>query len=399
MKNILMIINEEFPPGERAEKEAVSLINEGYNLFVLCINFAKRPQTEVYKGIKIYRINFNKYFRNKLYALYLILPFYKWIWQHYIEKVIKSENIDILHVHDLPLTDVGIKLKEKYNLKIVSDQHEYYSNWIVHTAHYNTFIGKIVKKISNWQEYEQKHLKKTDLVLTVEEPLRKLYINEVGIQKEKIICVKNTASKKVFDQNNIDFEIADKYKKHFIVFYVGGMTVLKGVDIAVRSLPYIVDEIPEIKLVLVGKMAKNSNPIKLAEDLKVINYVDFIGWVDHTKIPSYINASDICFHIPPAINKEVNSTIQTKIYKYIAMNKPIIVGESKFLKEYIENNNIGISIKDQDHLDFAKKVIYLYQNKNLIKEFSNNCQNLHNQIFWEDTVKDLISYYKNKLYV
>ena len=35
MKNILMIINEEFPPGERAEKEAISLINEGYNLFVL----------------------------------------------------------------------------------------------------------------------------------------------------------------------------------------------------------------------------------------------------------------------------------------------------------------------------------------------------------------------------
>lgn len=78
--------------------------------------------------------------------------------------------IDVIHIHDLPLTNIGVKMKRKYEIKLVCDQHEYYSNLIVQTTHLN----------------------KADLVITVEEPLQKEYINKVRVKKEHIITLPNT---------------------------------------------------------------------------------------------------------------------------------------------------------------------------------------------------------------
>jgi glycosyltransferase involved in cell wall biosynthesis len=395
---ILMILDGEFPPDDRVEKEAATLISEGFEVLILCLSYGAQPLEEIYNKIQVRRLKINKTFRNKLLGTYLITPFYRWIWKAFIIKILREFRAGIIHVHDLPLSDVANRIARRKKLKVVCDQHEFYSNWIVNTAHYNTFAGRLVKFFSNWKKYEKKNLADADLVITVEEPLKKIYISETGIPAGKIVVLPNTPTIKTFSPDGIDRSVIDRYKDNFMVFYAGHIDILRGINTIIESLPLLRDRVPGIKFVFAGSFTgKYYNPLKYIEELGVSDLAEYTGWVPLKEIPSYIAASKVCVHVPPSISLEVNSSVATKIYQYIIMGKPVIVGQARMMRELIEINNIGLSIKESDPADLADKIEYLYKNPSRLAEFADNATRVAVNFTWEETSKPLIEQYKKLL--
>jgi glycosyltransferase involved in cell wall biosynthesis len=395
-KRIGMILERDFPPDDRPEKEALSLIQAGYEVHLLCFTWQDRPLNEDYKDIKITRFKINRNVYKKLSAVYLVLPFYKMIWRRHIYKFIKDNKINIIHIHDLPMTDIALEMAEKYNCKVVCDQHEYWSNWIVNTAHYNNGIGKIVNKLSNWKRYEKKYLSKADLVVTVTDPLRKLYISDTGIPPEKIITIPNTPNRNIFKKENVKKEIIEKYKDNFILLYVGAIDVLRGLNVVINSLTKLEEVIPNIKFLLAGRISKNFNILEMAKKKKVSHLVEFVGWLEVEYIPSYIEAADICLFTPYYKHSEINNTIATKIYQYLAMYKPIITSYAKMMEDFVVNNGLGYAINPDDDGEFIEKVMELYSNyERKSAEIKKNSIKLINSqpIFWDQTIQPLIREY------
>jgi glycosyltransferase involved in cell wall biosynthesis len=393
--NVLMILDGEFPPDERVEKEAVSLIKAGNRVSLLCLNYGDHKDPEEYNGISINRIKIKKSLRNKLQATYLIFPFYRLLWRRAIKKFLIKNQCDVLHIHDLPLSDLAIDLKKSFNIKVVCDQHEYYSNWIVNTAHYNTTTGKIVRYLSNWEKYEKRNLAKADMVITVEEPLKKIYISDVNIRPEKIIVLPNTPSSALFNLTNIDQGIIDKYRNNFVIFYAGNIDILRGINTVIEALPLLKESIPNLKFVLAGRFnSKYYDPLKYSDKLGVSDLIEFTGWVPLALLPSYVAASDICVHVPPAISLEVNNTIASKIYQYILMKKPVIVGKARMMKEFVEENRIGLSIKDSDPNDLAEKIKLIFSSQELMNEFATNAGRIAPKYSWEETSRLFIEIYQ-----
>jgi glycosyltransferase involved in cell wall biosynthesis len=394
--NILMILDGEFPPDDRVEKEALSLIGDGNRVSLMCLNYGSQKEIEVYKGISIIRLRINKTLRNKIMATYLVLPFYRYFWRKSILNFIRNNKTDVIHIHDLPLSDIGIELKKTHGFHIVCDQHEYYSNWIVNTAHYNTAIGKIVKHLSNWKAYEMKNLPLADLVITVEEPLRSIYLSETLIKPEKIIVLPNTPLASLFNASMKDENIIKKYSKNFVIFYAGHLDILRGINTIIESLPLLRNHIPDIKFVFAGDFtAKYYNPLKTIEKLGVEDLTEYLGFIPIKELPSYIAASRVCVFIPPAISREINNTIATKIYQYLLMNKPIIVGQAGMMKDFVEKHRIGLSIKESDPQDFAEKIRLLHSNPSLIAEFEENTKKIAMNYSWEETSKVFLKSYQS----
>jgi glycosyltransferase involved in cell wall biosynthesis len=396
--NILMILDGEFPPDERVEKEAISLTKEGNSVSILCLNYGKHTDEENYKGIRIKRLRIDKTFRNKIMATYLVVPFYRMFWKKAIKKFLSENRTDVIHVHDLPLSDIAIGLRKKHNIRVVCDQHEFYSNWIVRTAHYNTFTGKIVKALSRWDVYERKNLSEADLVVTVEQPLKEIYISKVGLEENKIVVLPNTPNASLFDPSKKDDQIMEKYKDSFVIFYAGTMDNLRGIDTIIEALPLLREHIPGLKFIFAGRFrGKYYNPIELIEKLGVTDMTDYLGWIPLEKLPYYVAASHICLHVPPATSMEVNNSIATKIYQYVLMNKPIIVGQARMMREFVEDNRVGLSIKESDPADLAEKIRMLYTSSSLRTEFIENAKKIAPKYSWEETSKPFIESYKKLL--
>ncbi len=392
---ILMTLEGEFPPDTRVEKEALSLISEGHQVYIACYTIDKsKPLKEEFRGITIYRKRLNR-FLLKLSAASLIIPTYFKFWKRFIKELYRELSFDVIHVHDLPLTKVALYFKRKHNIKLVCDQHEFYSDWIVHAAHLNVGTGKIIKFLSNWKNYETKYLPKADLIITIEPPLKDIYASHYHIDRSKIITLPNTPERSVFNKDNIDHSIKEKYKNDFVLLYIGGINILRGFGTILKALPAISESIPHIKFVFAGKMYKNCNPLEDAKKLGVDKYVEYAGFLDYRLMPSYISASDICVHVPPVIRQENNTTIASKVYQYAALEKPIIAGQGRLLKSFVESNKIGFSIKEQDHADLANKVVKIYKNPEILKEIKENYKELSGKFFWENTVETLLTAYKN----
>lgn len=385
-----MVLTGTFPTDSRVEKEAISLSENGHDVHIICYSAENTLSTEKTDYCTIHRVQFSSFFRNKLSALALLLPFFFLRWKNQIKKLYKTYSFDAVHIHDLPLSKVGYYFKKKYNCKLICDQHEFYSNWIKETAHMNTPLGKIISKLSNWEKYEEKYLNRADLVITVAKPLEENYLKKYGLAKNKIITVPNTPAQKIYNKQNVKKSIVDKYRANFILFYAGGIDILRGIDTAIIALKSIKDKIPQVKLVLGGRISKSYDPFKTAAENNVAGYLEFIGWIDEQELPSYISASDICFFTPPATRDEINKTIATKIYQYAIMDKPIIVSDAKMMKEYVEQNKLGISIETNNSKQFADAVVNIYNNPaNYLSNFKGkNC-------YWEETVKPLVKHYSN----
>jgi glycosyltransferase involved in cell wall biosynthesis len=281
---------------------------------------------------------------------------------------------------------------------VVCDQHEYWSNWIGKTAHYNTFSGKIVKKLSNWDQYEKENLQKADLVITVAEKLRLKYINNVKIDPSKIVTVPNTPSKRVFNEKNVNKKIVEQYKERFVLIYVGVMSILRGVDILINALPELEKQISNIHFLMVGRFSLNCNPLEMAHQLGVGHLVEYVGWVQPHELPSYIAASKICIHLPNAkAADESNNTIATKVFQYAAMGKPIIISESKMMKDFVIKNNLGLSIKNGDVSDLIEKVQEIHNNYEYFQKKVKTASNIVTQtsFFWESTIENMLKAYQN----
>lgn len=388
-----MVLEGEFPPDERVEKEALSLISVGNEVHIACYSKVKEfNKLETYENIFIHR-KYLPVIIYKLSAAILILPFYFLYWIAYLKRLNRTYNFDVIHIHDLPLAKLGYYFKKYQNLRFVADQHEYYSDWIIHTAHYNTFLGKIIKSLSPWSSYEKKYLNKADIVITVEKPLMKTYIEKHRISHEKIICLPNTPLKDNFNKENISTDIIEKYKNSYVIIYVGGIDILRGIDLAISALPELKKKIPNVKLLLIGPCYGGYDPMSTARKFDVEEYVEIAGWKSINLVPSYIAASDIGIFTPPVNRDEINKTIATKIYQYIAMGKPIIVSSAELMKNFVESNQVGFALKNNNSKIFFDKVIQIYTNQELARQMGEKGKTLSEFYFWETTSRTLIEGY------
>ena len=384
-----MVLEKAFPQDERVEKEIGSLLGAGHDVRIATYSFKERDFEDSSLGYTIYRKKIS-HLKYKLGAAILVFPFYFNFWRKYVWRIYKEWEFEAIHIHDLPLARLGVEMKRKNGVRFIADQHELYSSWIIKTAHYNTLTGKLVGVMSNWKQYERKCLLEADLVCTVEEPLRSIYIERYGIGSGKVIVIPNTPLRSMY-QIKSKHVPDDKYR----LFYCGGMDILRGLDMVIRALPLLREEIPQLRLVLVGRKNKHFDPQQFADSLGVGNLLEFRGWVDYGELPHEIDRSDVCFFTPPADREEIHNTIATKIYQYMARGKPVIVGTARYMKEFVEQLEIGLVIDEQKPDSFANAIIKLYRDPDLALKLAENAAKAIRQFYWEETIKDLLNYYKS----
>jgi len=394
MKKILMVLEAEFPSDERVEKEIESLKEAGFEVNIAVYTFIDRPLIEKYNNYKIYRKRISMLLY-KSSAASLVIPCYFRFWYRFLNKVLKKEKYDFIHIHDLPLSKPAYKLALKYNLKLICDQHEFYSNWIVRTRHYNTISGKIIRRLSNWEQYENKYLNKADLVITVAESLRDLYIKKINIIPDKIVTLPNTPSIAIFNPANVDENIISTYRNRFVLFYAGGLDYLRGIDFILEGLSVLKSEIRNILFLVAGKENRSFSMEDLISRHGVEENVSFIGWVPLKELPSYVAASNICFFVPKADNLEINNTIATKIYQYAAMGKPVIVSEARLMKEFVEKNQIGYSVPFGNVQELCSVVRTIYGNPGISESIRQKGFNVVKLNSWELSSLPFIKKYKN----
>lgn len=390
-----MVLDNRFPPDERVEKEALSLITAGFEVFLLCFNFGTSAAEENYKGIQIRRVFMPRWLYRKLSALILTLPFYKWFWKKRIANFVREEKIDCLHIHDLPIFGTAIELKKMFSIHTILDMHEDWADWIVNTRHYRTYLGKIVGKLSKWEKYQRRCLALADIIFVVSEKIRSKYISKYTLNESQVINLPNTPDLSKFELEKIDHSIQPLFENRFTLIYVGVIDYLRGLQTIIPHIQKLTEKIPNIQLIIVGS-GNYSNILKQkVQKLNLQNRVIFTGWVSSRMVSSYLYFSNVGLY-PQLKYTGIDDTIPTKLYEYCLMGIPVITSNHQMAVEFLTKYKCGFGIDFQKDIEkFYGLIIDLNDNPVMAKKRGENGRKaILSEYNWDKTSRALLDTYR-----
>jgi glycosyltransferase involved in cell wall biosynthesis len=339
--NICMVLADvDFPPDIRVEKEARSLISAGHRVLVICAWKEERPARSEQNGVVIRRIAPLPFFFRKINSLVYLLFLQDLQWRRAIRKIVRTEAIDVVHVHDLPKVGTALRAARGERVRIIADLHENYPALVkLASIHRRPAFSERLLGASRWRRLETRWAKRCDHIIVVAEEAKERLAKE-GIPPGKITIVENTVDVRHFLSIPLKREIMEPFRDSFVVSYVGGFSYHRGLDTAVRAMPMILGHIPNAKLLLVGDGEAMPKLRSLVQLLGLGNRVVFTGWQDRKNVPSYIAASDVCL-VPHLSTEHTEATVPHKLYDYMVMGKPVVVSSCRPLQRIVEGAACG----------------------------------------------------------
>ena len=367
-----MILDSTYPDDARVTNECTELLKNKHEIHLFCLCF-KKPfvKNEVINQINVHRYHCSK-LTYKLSALANDIGLYGFILKNKIRDFVENSDVEVLHVHDIQIAKAAISVSKRFGIKYNIDLHENRPEIMKYYKHVNSFLGKIFISPLRWKKAEESFVEKANKIVVVTENAKEELLSRVKIDQEKIVVYPNTVRDDFYKNKKIDKVLEKQYSKNFVITYVGNTSERRGLLTVIESLKIIQKTIPNIKLLIIGKSSFDNvlkNEIKKHD---VEELVDFIGWVKENEIPNYLSISKLGLS-PLHRNIHHDTTYANKIFQYISFGCPIVSSDVIAQSELVKKHNIGVVFEDRNVMDLTKKIIQLYNEKDLFEKFRANC--------------------------
>lgn len=190
-------------------------------------------------------------------------------------------------------------------------------------------------------------------------------INDLKIKSLKVLQWNNSIPDIVISAKNpVIKKLPEKY-----LCTIGRPSYQKNFEMMIDVIKIVKKEISKIHLVLlgVGHHAPETAHIKKLIKLKKLeNNITLIPWVNRNQSLNILKES--MFYISTALYEG----LPFSVIEALALAKPCVVSNVDGNKDLIIEKHNGFLIDNFDKLEMAKKIIDLYQNKELLLRLSNN---------------------------
>lgn len=383
---ILMVLEREYPEDERVSKEIRTLQKEGHQVLLACFTKQTRAANETLNEITIFRKPISE-FIEKTSVGSLKFPFYFNFWRSFIQKIIRGNKVDVLHIHDLQLAKVGYEIARQNKLKFVLDLHENWPVLLELSPHTKSLLGRLLSNNKQWLAFEKKYATLADGLVVVAEEMKQRLLSK-GVINENIAVVPNTSNAGIFE--NLDSETPDP--EFITMYYAGGINEHRGLDITIKGMAKM--KLPaNFRFWIIGWGKSQVHLENMVAEFNLNKHVYFLGRKTHKEVLQYLLKSDIAV-IPHLKNEHTDNTSPNKVFHYMAAKKPVLSSDCNYLVSVLNKSKAGLIYKNNSPTDFAEKLQYLLENKSLWKEFGEKgYQSILTEFNWDNTSKPIVKLY------
>ena len=381
-----MVLDREFPPDIRVENEIDVLQNAGHEVHLACYTLKGRASKAQIGKLQVYRRSISKFtYKSSVGALKF--PFYFNFWKRFLREICELKSFDAIHIHDLPLAKVGYSIARKYKMNFVLDLHENWPALLETSSHANTFLGKLLSSNSQWERYEKEFTSKADGVITVVEEMKER-ICKLGTDESKVFVLSNH-----YNLNNT-FELhSTTTPEKTILFYAGGLTFHRGLQVVIEGLKEILSNKKEVYLWIVGSGSYLPQLKQLVFDLEIDEHITFYGQKPFKETMELLSNSDIAL-IPHLKSVQTDHSSPNKLYQYMYFAKPLIVSNCNSLERLVSESNSGLMYEHDDPESFANAALELINAPNIESYGKNGRKAVIEKYNWDAGSKELLSMYQ-----
>ena len=378
-----MLLDNPFKSDARVEKEAISLIQNGYEVEVYAETSNDLEFFEIRHNIKITR-NIDKSIHRPISKEYFYFK------NKFVSEV-KEKDFDILHCHDYKMFLLGVEIKkQKQNIKLIYDSHEYLAGWPFYKE-IKSFKGK-VKGWYVWQWFvnvEKAHIKYADKIITISEGIAEEMMKSLNLLVKPIV-IRNIpnefpiSSEKYFHNT---FNIPETTK-----IIVNSGNLYFG-DKRTKMLFDSIKEIDNTCLLFIGNTAKHKELKNKIENHELKNKIFIHDYVASNEIGKLISNADIgIVHTWQPKWKSHWHSLPNRIFEYSMAGLPIVsTSQPEFIRLGNEFNHI-VFYNGDEKADFVNALKNCIENFNILKQ---NALKIKEKISWEIESNKLLDVYNN----
>ena len=370
-----MLLTNAFEPDPRVHQEAKSLVENGYDVTILCWDRdCKFPPEEAIDGIKIERI----YVRSTHGRGSTQVPFLLLFWLKTYGRAI-PKDFSIVHCHDFDTLPLGYLVGKRKKAKVIYDAHESYVDML---GNLPWLIRKAIYRAENF------FLKRIDLLITVGEILRETF-EKRGVRRSCVVGNWKDPSKFEFPPEFLEEE---KQRLHIsngqlVIAFVANL----GKERQLKQLIEAVKETPSVTLMVGG-----DGPCRgvVQEASSRYSNIIYLGYVHPSKVPLYIAISDIIFYGFDPSNPNSKFSAPNKLFEALAAGKAVLTGDFGEIGRIVKETGCGMIVNNYSIMEI-KKTFASLKAETLDQLKENAYRHALSKYNWENASLVLLSQYNS----
>ena len=378
MKKVCIIRHNYYPKGPRVRKEVKALVDEGYEVDVLCLkNNGEKSRDNIHR-VNVYRIPLSR--RRGSITCYIL----QYICSFIVFGIVVSflhfrKKYSVIQVNTMPDFLVFATIVPRlFGAKVILDMHEampelFMSKFGLSERHLITRLILLSERLS---------VRYADYVLAVGKSIRRLYVAR-GLNESKTVVIPNTPDENLFDYEKYCRPQDKEGKKEFVIISHGAILERYGFQVLIKAVPYLKQSIPDVKVVIIGEGEFLETLKELAKIINVQKHVSFMGMVPLEKVPLEISKADIGI-VPIVKDSFTDLMAPNKLFEYVAMKKPVIASRTGGIQDYFDDSCL-VFFEPGTEQELAKCIIGLYRKPVKAKELVENAWAKYNKIKWSAT--------------
>lgn len=368
-----MVVYAYYPLGEtRVQREAEALVQAGYEVDVVCLRDRGERARECIEHIEIHRLPVSRERGNPTSQLLSYLRFLALALGR-VAGLHRRRPFDSIQVHNLPDFLVFSALIPKLGgVPVILDLHDLMPEFFegrFGTGH------PVLSRLVRWQERVSCAF--ADHVITVSEHWRRALAGR-GVPPGKVSVVMNVADERIFVARTRSRVTRDGLH----LLYHGSVHERYGLDLAVRAVATVKEEIPGVTLTIVGLGDAIPALRRLREELGVEQIVEIREeLLPAEDLPDLIAAADVGI-VPYRNDVFTDGLLPTKLMEYAEMGLPSIASRTSAIVEYFSDTMVEF-FEPGDSGDLARAIRAVRPDRRR-RDLARGAQNFTSRYNWTE---------------
>ena len=328
-----MVVHATYPVGEtRVQRQALALVDAGFEVDVLCLRTAGEPASEIVEGVRVRRLPLDRHRGSGMLAQLLeYLAFFVMVAVVFSARHL-TRRYHSVQVHNLPdFLVFSVAVAKVTGTRVILDLHDLMPEFMA--SRVDAGSGHPLVRLVTIQE--RLACAFADEVITVTEHWAET-LRSRGVTAEKVHVVMNVADPRLF-RRDVGHEDEDEA---FTVIYHGTFTRRYGVDVLVGAVASLTADLPGIRLVLLGDGEIRDELISLVERAGLSERVEFSpGTIEASALPPRIASADVGV-VPNRSNVFTDGILPTKLLEYVAVGIPTVVSDTEGVRRYFDDDMV-----------------------------------------------------------
>jgi glycosyltransferase involved in cell wall biosynthesis len=175
---------------------------------------------------------------------------------------------------------------------------------------------------------------------------------------------------------------------HPSILFMGRLEKIKGVDILIRSIPFVANSIPDVHLYIAGSGEEEGKLKHLVKKLDIGENVTLLGFVSEDEKWSYYKSTDLC------VVPSVEGPFGIVLLEAMACGKPVIASNVGGIPYIVEDGKTGLLFECGDIEGLTEKVSTLLQNKEMREKMGAEGLEKAKEFSWDMIAERTVELYK-----